>query len=83
MASARRVNAWLDPATQAELECLLQATGMTVTEVIRTAIHRFYQQRHAPSPSMADSCADLIGAIEGPADLSSNVKKALTARLCA
>ncbi len=79
--SVRRVNARLDPATQAELECLMQETGMTVTEVIRTAIHRLYQQRQAPSPSVADSFADLIGAIEGPEDWSSDVKKALTAGL--
>lgn len=81
--SARRVNARLDPATQAELECLMQETGMTVTEVIRTAIHRLYQQRQAPSPSIADSFADLIGAIEGPEDWSSDVKKALSAGLSA
>ncbi|MCS6787225.1 MAG: ribbon-helix-helix protein, CopG family [Thiobacillaceae bacterium] len=78
MPSGRRVNARLDPATQAELECLVRESGMTVTEVIRTAIHRLYQQRRAPAPSVADVFADLIGAIEGPADWSSDVKKALS-----
>ncbi len=78
VSAGRRVNARLDARTHAELECLVRETGQSVTEVIRTAIHRYYQQRQAPAHSVADDFADLIGAVEGPEDWSVDYKRSLT-----
>lgn len=72
-----RVNARLDEATSQELRQLQKDTGMSVTEVIRESIHRFYLQENLATRSPAESFADLIGCIEGPAELSTNYKAAL------
>lgn len=78
-----RVNARLDEGTSQELRHLLKETGMSVTEVIRESIHRFYLQESVETRSPAESFADLIGCIEGPADLSGNYKAALRDSLLA
>ncbi len=77
-AAGRRVNARLDAQAQAELECLTRETGLSVTGIIRRAIHRYYQQRLAPVHSVADEFADLVGAIEGPEDWSLDYKRGLS-----
>jgi hypothetical protein len=76
--AGRRVNARLDAQTQAELECLVRETGQSVTEVIRAAIHRYYQQCQATAHNVADDFADLIGAVEGPEDWSVDYKRTLS-----
>lgn len=81
MPSGRRVNARLAPAARAELGCLVRKSGVTLTEVIRTAIHRHYPQRRAPASSVADAFADLIGTIAVLVDWSSDVNKALSGGL--
>jgi hypothetical protein len=72
-----RVNARLDEATRQELRQLQKETGMSVTEVIRESIHRLYLQESVATRSPVESFADLIGCIEGPADLSTNYKAVL------
>lgn len=76
-----RVNARLDEATQRELQQLVRDTGLSVTEVIRAAIHRYYLQEAAQAQSVADSFADLIGSVDGPADMSVTYKQACTQSL--
>lgn len=78
-----RVNARLDEATSQELRQLLKETGMSVTEVIRESIHRLYLQESVETRTPAESFADLIGCIEGPADLSGNYKAVLRDSLLA
>lgn len=73
-----RVNARLDEATQRELQQLVRDTGLSVTEIIRASIHRYYLQEAAQAQSVADSFADLIGSFDGPEDLSSRYKQACT-----
>lgn len=72
-----RVNARLDEVTSQELRQLLKETGMSVTEVIRESIHRFYLHENVATRTPAESFADLIGCIEGPADLATNYKAVL------
>lgn len=76
-----RVNARLDEVTQRELQQLVRDTGLSVTEVIRAAIHRYYLQEAAQGQSVADSFVDLIGSIDGPADMSVTYKQACTQSL--
>lgn len=78
-----RVNARLDEATSQELRQLQKETGMSVTEVIRESIHRLYLQESVETRTPAESFADLIGCIDGPADLSSNYKGVLRDALLA
>lgn len=76
-----RVNARLDEATQRELEQLQRDTGGSVTDVIREAIHRYYLQAASQAHTVADDFADLVGCIDGPADLSTHYKAELLASL--
>lgn len=78
-----RVNARLDEGTSQELRQLLKETGMSVTEVIRESIHRLYLQESVETRSPAESFADLIGCIDGPAGLSGNYKAVLRNSLLA
>lgn len=73
-----RVNARLDEATSQELRQLMKETGKSVTEVIRESIHRLYLQASLEAHSPAEAFADLIGCIDGPTNLSTNYKAALS-----
>ena len=72
-----RVNARLDEATARVLRQLMQETGMSVTELIPESIHRFYLQERVESRTPKEAFADLIGSMEGPADLATRYKTEL------
>lgn len=73
-----RVNARLDEVTSQELRQLMKETGRSVTEVIRESIHRLYLQESLEVRTPAEAFADLIGSIDGPSDLSTTYKAAVS-----
>jgi hypothetical protein len=76
-----RVNARLDETTARELQQLMRDTGLSVTDVIRESIHRYYLQETVQQHSVLDVFTDLVGGIEAPAELSANYKSELRASL--
>jgi hypothetical protein len=84
--AALRVNARLDARTAAEVDALARASGETVTDVIRNAIHCYYrQQTERPTTKPLDlfRAVGLIGCVDGPGDLSSRYKDYLGEDLAA
>ena len=70
-----RVNARLDPQAQEQLEYLTQATGQSVSVILRESVARYYVEVKAQRrPRM--KFLDLAGqGNSGRSDISSNVKK--------
>ena len=71
-----RVNARLDETTQQQLEYLTQATGQSVSHVVRESVAAYYAQlrrRAAPSQLVAQAGRWQAGD-SGHTDTSSNVK---------
>lgn len=72
-----RVNARLDPASAAKLDAIMERTGRSVTEVLKTAIDAYFAQLEAQRHPRAQELAlrvGLVGCGEGPEDLSSRHK---------
>lgn len=79
-----RVNARLDEATARELEQLVAETGASVTDVIKNAIHCYHLSLAGKGKRSSFDLfgeAGLIGCAEGPANLSTRYKEALTGSL--
>lgn len=75
--AAVRINARLDPQTASELESLVRAGDTTVTEVIKRAIHCYFEaQQDQPGRSAAQllRSVGLIGCADGPTDLAGRYK---------
>jgi hypothetical protein len=71
-----RVNARLDPAYAAKLRAVVRHRGGSVTDALKFAIDVGY--REAAAVSKARPVLDnLVGAFEGPEDLSANAKRHL------
>ena len=49
--------------------------GASRSEVIREALERFLEEKSSLSDSCLAMASDLIGCVEGPADLSHNKKR--------
>jgi hypothetical protein len=75
--AGERVNARLDGLTSRELKQLMRDTGLSVSDVIRESIHRFYLQAALQQRPIADAFADLIGGIEAAPNLSTDYKSEL------
>ena len=76
-AQSTRVNARLDPASAAKLDAIMQLTGKSVTEVLKTAIEAYFVEIEAQRRPRAQELAlriGLVGCGEGPEDLSSRHK---------
>lgn len=83
-AAAIRINARLDDATARELERLIEETGDSVTDVIKSAIHCYHSTlagKARRSVFELFSEAGLIGCASGPSDLSTHYKEYLTESL--
>jgi hypothetical protein len=74
-----RLNARLDGTLARKLEFLKRRTRKTVTEIVREAIERYYEQtrgEHGQARHVFDDTG-FIGCGEGDADLSSAYKREL------
>jgi hypothetical protein len=72
-----RVNARLDPASAGKLDAIMELTGKTVTEVLKTAIESYFAELEAQRRPRVQELAlrvGLVGCGEGPEDLSSRHK---------
>ena len=72
-----RVNARLDPASAAKLDTIMERTGKSVTEVLKTAIEAYFAEIEAQRRPRVQELAlriGLVGCGEGPEDLSSRHK---------
>ena len=77
-----RVNARLDEATQQQLEYITQATGHSVSHVVRESVAQYYAQvRRQRGPSRFLAMAGKGDS--GRSDVASNVKAHLTQILAA
>ncbi len=71
-----RVNARLDGDTQQQITYLTQATGQSVSHVVREAIGVYHAQVRKEQPRPASKFLALAGTGDsGQTDIASNVKK--------
>jgi len=62
-------------AVDRRLRRIAEKRGTTRSAVIREAAERFAREEPAPADSCLAMASDLIGRVEGPADLSCNKKR--------
>ena len=74
-----RVNARLDDSYQAKIDYIVETQHLSVSDVVRDAIDRYYDAVKAERARKRCSLDDLVGMFDGradtPADLSTNYKK--------
>lgn len=74
-----RVNARLDDSYQAKIDYMTETLHLSVSDVVREAIDRYYEAVQAERARKRRGLDSLVGAFEGrpdtPADLSTNYKK--------
>ncbi len=71
-----RVNARLDEDAQQQITYLTQATGQSVSHVVREAIGRYHAQVRQSQPRPASKFLALAGTgNSGQTDIAANVKK--------
>jgi hypothetical protein len=78
-----RVNARLDETTQQQLEYLTQATGHSVSHVLRESVAQYYVQMRGQGATPSRFLALAGTARSGRSDVASNVKPHLDAALAA
>ena len=73
-----RVNARLSRQDAEMLDYLVQTEGRSVTEIVRIAIRRYYEQAQAArgAPAEALEKTGFIGCAAGESDLSTSYKQA-------
>ena len=76
-----RVNARLDDSYTEKLEFLKQATGLTLSDVVRESVDRYYAQVRNEADGRHTELDGLVGAFDGvpetPVDLSAEYKRYL------
>jgi hypothetical protein len=76
-----RVNARLDDSYTEKLEFLKQATGLTLSDVVRESVDRYYAQVRNEADDRHAELDRLVGAFDGlpetPVDLSAEYKRYL------
>ena len=76
-----RVNARLDDSYTEKLEFLKQATGLTLSDVVRESVDRYYAQVRNEAEGRHAELDRLVGAFDGlpetPVDLSAEYKRYL------
>jgi len=72
-----RINARLDDAAQAQLEFLAQATGQSVSHVVRESVARYYAEIKARRQGPVNFLALVGKGRSGRSDIASNVKREL------
>ena len=70
-----RVNARLDDTTQQQLNYLTQATGQTVSHVVRESVAQYYVQVRAQQRGPKRLLAMIGKGDSGRSDVASNVKR--------
>jgi hypothetical protein len=73
-----RINARLTGADAALFQELLDSSGVSVSELLRSALRQYHRTQLRPSRKPLDLLANYIGVGEGPEDLSANYKSYLT-----
>ena len=78
-----RINARLDENLAYKLDYLTHAEGMSVSNVVKESISRYYAEVRAPQVVAQEilGCNGFIGCGESDADLSTNYKHTLTETL--
>lgn len=78
-----RVNARFDEAAQAQLEYLAQATGQSVSHVVRESVARYYAEVKARQQGPVNFLALVGKGDSGRSDIASNVKREVTEAILA
>jgi len=78
-----RINARLDGDAQAQIDYLTQATGQSVSQVVREAVARYYAQTRAQQGGPRRLLAMIGQGDSGRSDVASNLKQEVTAALVA
>jgi hypothetical protein len=73
-----RINVCLTGVDAALLQDLLDGSGMSAPEVLRAALREYHRVHVRQRRSPLKLLAGYIGAVEGPQDLSVNLKRYLT-----
>jgi len=63
------------PALERRLRKLADESGRSRSEIIRNAVERFAAESSGRGDSCLTLASDLIGCVDGPADLSHNKKR--------
>jgi hypothetical protein len=82
-AASTRLNARLDAELSEKLEYLKDRTKLSVTEVVKRSIERYYDEVRRGSADTHSLLMEsgFIGCADGPADLSTEYKRELGALL--
>jgi predicted transcriptional regulator len=78
-----RINARLDDDAQAQIDYLTQATGQSVSHVVREAVARYYAQTRAQQAGPRRLLAMIGQGDSGRSDVASRVKQEVSAELVA
>ncbi len=70
-----RINARLDDDAQQQINYLTQATGQSVSHVVREAVARYYQQTRAQQGGPRRLLAMIGQGDSGRSDVASNIKR--------
>ncbi len=70
-----RINARLDDEAQQQINYLTQATGASVSQVVREAVARYYSQTRAQQGGPRRLLAMIGQGDSGRSDVASNVKR--------
>jgi hypothetical protein len=78
-----RINARLDDELAAKIDEIRRRTGMTLTQIVETALKDWSERegRGAPGALSAFEAAGFVGSGRGPVDLARNAKAELTRSL--
>jgi hypothetical protein len=78
-----RINARLEPPLAKKLAYLKAKTGGTTSAVLKRAIEAYYEQEAeaSTSPFKLLAASGFVGCADGPANLSTNVKRELAKAL--
>jgi len=68
-----RINARLDDSYTHKIDYLRQATGLSLSDVVRESVERYYRQIRAEAERQRDELDDLVGAFEGRDDSPTNL----------
>ena len=76
-----RINARLDDSYAEKIEYLKQATGLSLSDLMRESLERYYVEVRAEAERRQDELDDLVGAFKGradtPTDLAAEYKRYL------
>ena len=68
-----RINARLDDSYAEKIAYLRQATGLSLSDLVRESVERYYRQVRTKADHQRDELDDLVGAFEGTNDTPTNL----------